>query len=552
MTASRANRWVAIGVVGLVVAVVVWLASDGTDSRRANVAGGEPSARARDRAVVESVASSPVGDEQGATDPRSADSTVAAPALDLVTIHGRVVHADGSPAGDAIVRLRTGIPDLDYAELVERRAGPPKLDRSARTRRIAAYAQARGGWERAFATRSRIDGTFRLEVPRELAVFTLVARRGDESFDCGEPFDLSPSRVAEGFLLPLESAGTIAGTILGADGKPVADARVEATDCSMINGAEFMFARGYVERSDGEGRFAFRALPRGDWSVEASAPGCQEAKAEVTLARGATARVDLRLGHGEVIEGRVIDGSGAPVAGALVFGSITDAEGRFRVDNVAPGRHRLTIFHDDGWEALVDGAYPKVEIPRPAGAPPIVLVLERGRRMSGRVVDGAGRGLAHVIVNVSPSGWGFEVWSPKPGKHSTIRVVETDSDGRFHAGGLADGPFRVVATLENVASIEKTVASADPAFVELVMPATTGISGRVVDAVDRSPIEGFRVYAYPSEQGLGVYLDQRESRTFSAPDGRFDLLGLSPGVYSVRAITDGRPEASSAEVVVES
>ncbi|MFN2433140.1 MAG: carboxypeptidase regulatory-like domain-containing protein, partial [Gemmatimonadota bacterium] len=79
------------------------------------------------------------------------------------------------------------------------------------------------------------------------------------------------------------------------------------------------------------------------------------------------------------IHGRVQDTAGIPIAGATVrledtpFAAVTDAEGRYALDGLGAGRHRLTV-HAVGF----DTAERRLNVPREGEALRLDLVLARG------------------------------------------------------------------------------------------------------------------------------------------------------------------------------
>ena len=168
----------------------------------------------------------------------------------------------------------------------------------------------------------------------------------------------------------------------GVGGAAVPDASVTITDA--------LGAVAAVRRTDAEGRFAVSGLAPGDHTVVVFAGGEPTATTITVPDDGSGA------GHHEItveavlatVAGTLRSTSGAPVPESLVVlvgtdgavraSTVTDADGRFRVDGVAPGRCMLTAsgFAPVSREVVVSGADPEpvaivVEPPRPlvAGTP---------------------------------------------------------------------------------------------------------------------------------------------------------------------------------------
>lgn len=200
--------------------------------------------------------------------------------------------------------------------------------------------------------------------------------------------------------------------------------------------------------TDARGQFAVTGLPDGRYDVAAS-PG--DERSGLTIARGATvtllgdhaaANVDLLADVAGTVGGRVIDGSGRPVAKQLLRLTVapssgdperspywlatTDAEGRYTATNVRPGRYLLTLgepyvyAHGEtlgGDAEIVVGWAEHVEMR------PLVARVADTIRVDGLLTDAAGgpvEGGVYVEA-IGPHG-------PYPMSGSG---EDTDRDGRF-------------------------------------------------------------------------------------------------------------------------
>ncbi|HET6898427.1 MAG TPA: carboxypeptidase-like regulatory domain-containing protein, partial [Vicinamibacteria bacterium] len=147
----------------------------------------------------------------------------------------------------------------------------------------------------------------------------------------------------------------VEGTVVGPDGKPVAGALVSVQLAAMMNFGEPTL----TARTDPAGRFRIAVKSASTHMIRVEAPGL----AARTLPRvrpGESLRIALDKGGS--IEGVVRDGtSGAPAAGITVEARLetargmgvvwergagvvrakTDAQGRFRLEGLAPGLHTL-------------------------------------------------------------------------------------------------------------------------------------------------------------------------------------------------------------------
>lgn len=146
------------------------------------------------------------------------------------------------------------------------------------------------------------------------------------------------------------NGGVVAGTVHGATGEPVPDARVELAWTSRTEGV-----RSEVASSDEAGRFLFCDAPVGpELHVHAAHRGRTSRVVTVPLVDGTAVGTELQLDAmrpGRVV-GQVVDAaSGAPVARAEVrvhgvaLQTSTDRDGRFELPYVPAGPQRVVVTH---------------------------------------------------------------------------------------------------------------------------------------------------------------------------------------------------------------
>lgn len=250
---------------------------------------------------------------------------------------------------------------------------------------------------------------------------------------------------AEDLVVRLERGASVAGTLEGGDGRPVADAWIVAfvsrgDDAARARRPGGRNATG--ARTDAAGRFSIGGIPPGRVRLLRSVPATDgDGRAYLPLtggedvAAGATG-VKLREATYTTVAGRVVDEAGDGVVGArievcptgrprtAVGSATTAADGTFHVERL-DASHTFTVH---AWKpgALAPAAVADVA----PGAADVALRLSRGLTVSGRLTDAAGQPLPGIYELV-PEGDG------------RTTQFETTADGRFDVRGLTPGTWRV-------------------------------------------------------------------------------------------------------------
>ncbi|MCP3142392.1 carboxypeptidase regulatory-like domain-containing protein [Pyxidicoccus xibeiensis] len=148
--------------------------------------------------------------------------------------------------------------------------------------------------------------------------------------------------------LQLSPGGRLSGSVRSAGGRPVEGFRLVAAavrkDDDFLTTQELDFA--------GD-RFVVEDMVSGPVTLTVTLPDGRAGKAEATCAAGTTTQVDVVVEAGGSLTGRLVDTAGAPVADAFVdvdgvLTPRTGADGRFRVEDLAPGPHRVSAWKGSG------------------------------------------------------------------------------------------------------------------------------------------------------------------------------------------------------------
>ena len=299
--------------------------------------------------------------------------------------------------------------------------------------------------------------------------------------------------------------------------------------------SEAVTARGELEPIEAR-RAQPTALERpADEGVDAAAESVDAADARVGLA-AEVPEAELAW-RGVVVDaatGAGVDGAEVELAaGERSRAATTDAEGRFELAWPSAVPARLALRHP----RYVDAAATRVDLGAEGR-----FALERSAALRGYVQPG---GLAGVVASWLVSASSERYWE--------AREVPIGADGRFAFEDLTPGEYLLAARVEGHAVAPEAGLRLDAGQeLELVLRARAGtrLVGRVISKPGDRPLGGVRVTAglenddLPREWRRAMTLE-----TESGPDGRFELVGLGPGSWRLRA-TDERGATASRDVEV--
>lgn len=342
----------------------------------------------------------------------------------------------------------------------------------------------------------------------------------------------------------LAGTGVVRGVVSAADG-PARFASVELTPVSPLG---IPVDTGVRVSADGQGRFAFGAVPAGQYILQATSTSSRSVPTwwpdavtyqsagviQVASAGGsgsgravppAEVVADITLAAARRVTGRVLDAdTGQPVAGARVLADLTgaagivpvvegvrsDERGVFTLTGLPPAR--LTLLVQPSSTSSYLGTWYRTERTGPI---PVVdasveqrqdVLLQRGGVVSGRVRDATGAPVADALVTLRGC------------RGACPDMVRSQADGTYRIVGIP--PEDLVYLTVRAANpppgsgggvqgrdseLFRVGAGTELAGLDLVLPASARVTGHVYGVDLAQPLDGLVVMLRPVGQ-RGRYL----------------------------------------------
>jgi len=397
---------------------------------------------------------------------------------------------------------------------------------------------------------SQKDGTFRLKGLRHATFKLDVDTEQGVAPKDGWKVEVKTAEVVQD--LVLEDVGTIKGTVVDADGKPVAGVHVSARTIDHRPG--WGWSTGTV-RSGDDGSFTLEGnrageyrvyASRGEWGDELRKPGTdddakQGERVSVHAGQTASVRVVVESQSG-TIRGTCVDAAGNPITDAFVSAAresdaagnqrssigetrwtfdqrpqMTGTDGRFTLGKLSKGNYTVRASRRGGGEAYVE------HIAVGASAQ---LVFKPTASLAGRV-HREGKEPEELDIEVKDEHTQFE---------RTEHFFRTA--GSYAVHDLPAGSFTITAVAEH-GQKQTTVSVGDgeqKTGVDIELDPLVTITGRIIELATHAPVPGIRMYAAAGKSGTSFQWgggDDEEQLNISDESGHFTIYNAPRGTVTL-------------------
>jgi hypothetical protein len=323
--------------------------------------------------------------------------------------------------------------------------------------------------------------------------------------------------------LHLAKPVTLTARLVDEEGAAVADGRVVLGEVEGV-ALPWPVASLLTTVSDAGGRFRLQHVPVGSLTLYVTADGFAERDVDAHVSSRSASPYDLgdvALDVGRAIHGRVVDAGGRGIAGASVtasargggrsFKTTSGDDGHFRMAGIDEATYRLSV-NADGFASATATAEP---------GQVVTVAMMREAVVVARVLGPDGAAVPSCVVR------GQRDTEGQGGGHGIARC----EDGGFRLARLQEGawslhvaaPGFAPLALERVDVAEGTVKDLGT----LRLTAGRALRGVVVDA------SGTAVVGATVEATIDGRSQPRPATT--SPDGRFEIMGLTPGLWTASA-----------------
>lgn len=475
------------------------------------------------------------------------------------SIHGRIVSAEN---GAAIRRARVS---LTPANPLDARATTTDLDGRFEFTELPA-------------------GTYRISASKGL--FTTFEYGQRRHHDRGTPVELTDGQKAEKIDIRLPRGGVLAGVLLDDVGDPASGVRVSAMRQQFRNGKRVLTSTGRSVETNDLGQYRLYGLPPGTYFIAAlpsssnalvpmlSTPSGAPTYYPGTLSELEAQRVAARPGQESLVPdftlvpsrlvkvtGTATNATGGPAQAVMLIASaqvptgeaalpgmtmaMVQADGAFRLNNVAPGEYTLlaTSMSMAGEQQV--SSMPLTIVGEDISG--LVLTTAKGFQVTGQIVfdEGAppsGMSPGALLLMAAPSSQ--TAMSGSVGRVAiredwTFEAKGMAGERRFQFGqGLPAGWMIQSVTHQNDDITDKPLNVLEDlqGVVITLTKRTAGLGGMVTDSAGK-PVTDCTIVVFPDDAAQGPPHSQRYLRALRpGEDGRFRVQQLPAATYLLVAL----------------
>jgi RNA polymerase sigma factor (sigma-70 family) len=360
--------------------------------------------------------------------------------------------------------------------------------------------------------------------------------------------------------LTLAAAASVLGRVVDGTGRPLGDVSVTALVATPDALADTITSSG-VARTDAAGRFNIGGLGPGELRVHAEHFEAGTALAgPFPLVVGQVKNLELRMGQGGVVRGRVVWDDKSPAVAAVVTGSqrrghvlttVTDEQGRYQLGPFPAGEVVVDARPEpDALERGGTNTEKRVSLGPAEDKEAAAIVLPRRQEeIAGTIFEPDGKPLPGATVGIARPhrGVSYRPYNKYAGEaDGPSYTVLSDAAGAFTLQHLPKGSYDVWATHPNFPEADVYAVVSGTRTVQVQFTRGGRLAGRVVDG-NGAPVDAYTVTAQLSHKNESSAQLQaaRGYVQAHAPvqdrSGRFQLVNLHPALYDVLVTTaDGR------------
>ncbi len=353
---------------------------------------------------------------------------------------------------------------------------------------------------------------------------------------------------SDDLIVILGEAKTLTLRVAAPDGTELPDAEIQIARTDR--GRTWQTRRTVDQLTDPEGKMSLTLRVGAAYEITAHRHPWLAARhrLDLTTATDFPETLVLTLTPGVAVAGIVVDHEDRSVAGVYVSTGeaepvLTDEEGRFRLEGMAPGVNRLAVHQDAPRKTLLA----EERFLAQEDQDPVRITLPQAGRVSGVVRSHSGEPLSEAIVFLQPS-------DMRSGRRDHDGHQETDMAGRFTFDPVIPGAYTLMAipnmrdgremdtpVIPKMRQIE--VGAGETVEADLIESKTDGLTIAGIVTLDGQPLADVQVVALPvdGDDALGSMRLMGQTPIRTDAEGRFELVDVEPGEHMLLLARDTHP-----------